>query len=101
VLDAAEREHSGDIDLENPSDKPIIDAIHLAELAFQRGGLKAYRKVAEKLSLDTNPDFRDALRALYAALPEADPEKKPLASLLMNTSESRAKGSRMEDYLDR
>jgi hypothetical protein len=101
VLDAVEREHSGDIDLENPSDKPLIDAIHLAELAFQRGGLKAYRAVAEKLNLDTNPDFHDALKALYAALPEADMEKKSLASLLTNTAESRVMGSRMEDYLDR
>ena len=101
VLDAAERERSGDIDLESPSDKPLIDAIHLAELAFQRGGLKAYRALAEKLNLDTNPDFRDALQALYVALPEADPEKKALASLLTNTTASRTKGSRMEDYLDR
>jgi adenine-specific DNA methylase len=101
VLEAAERERSGNIDLESPSDKPLIDAIHLTELAFQRGGLKAYRKLAERLNLETNPDFSISLKALYEALPEADPEKKALASLLTNTKDSRAKGSRMEDYLDR
>jgi len=100
VLDAAERERSGDIELENPSDKPLINAIHSAELAFQRGGLKAYRALAAKLNLDTNPDFQDALKALRVALPDTDPEKDAMTSLT-NATASRAKGSRMEDYLDR
>ena len=98
VLDAAEREHSGHIDLEKPTDKPLIDAIHLAELALQRGGMKQYQTLMEKLNLDTNPDYRVALQALSEALPEADPEKRALAPLLLQAPELRAKGSRLEDY---
>ncbi len=98
VLDAAEREHSGYIDLEKPRDKPLVDAIHLAELAFQRGGVKQYQAVSEKLNLDTNPDFLVALQALSEALPDVDPEKRALAPLLLQAPELRPRGSRLEDY---
>jgi putative DNA methylase len=98
VLDSAEREHSGYIDLERPADKPLIDAIHLSELAIQRGGMKLYQSLIDRLNLDTNPDFRVAIRALSQALPDADPEKKALTPLLVETPELRTKGSRLEDY---
>jgi adenine-specific DNA methylase len=98
ILDAAEREHSGYIDLERPTDKPLVDAIHLAELGLQRGGMKQYQTLVDRLNLDTNPDFRVALQALTEALPDGDPEKRTLAPLLLQTQELRAGGSRLEDY---
>src|SRR6266516_1242169 len=98
ILDAAEREHSGYIEMEKPTDKPLVDAIHLAELALQRGGMKQYEALIDRLNLDTNPDFRVALQALSEALPDADPEKRALAPLLLQAPELRAKGSRLEDY---
>jgi adenine-specific DNA methylase len=98
ILEASEREHTGHIDLANPSTKPLINAIHLAELAFHRGGMKAYRRLAEQIGLDTNPDFQAAMKALEKALPEADPEKKALASLLVSPIELRSKGTRIDEY---
>ena len=98
LLDASEREHAGHIDLMNPSSKPLVNSIHLAELAFHRGGMKAYQRLADQIGLDTNPDFQVAMKALEQALPDADPEKKALASILVNPIELRSKGSRIDDY---
>lgn len=98
VLNASEREHEGYIDLAKPSDRPLIDAIHLAELAFQHGGLKAYQRLASQIGLDVNPDYHVVLKALYESLPEVDSEKRALASLLLTPVESRVKGSRIDDY---
>lgn len=98
ILDAAEREHSGYIDLERPADKPLVDAIHLGELALQRGGMKQYQALIDRLNLDTNQDFRIALQALMEALPDADSEKRAIAPLFLQMPEQRAKGSRLEEY---
>jgi adenine-specific DNA methylase len=98
VLSAIEREHSGYISSAKPTARPMINAIHLAELAFQRGGVQAYNNLVRSLKLDFNPDYPSALKALYEALPDVDEEKRSLAPLVMSQPETRPEGTRMTDY---
>ncbi|MHA1148410.1 MAG: DUF1156 domain-containing protein [Promethearchaeota archaeon] len=101
-----EREKIGAISVDNPKDNGIlINAVHIAILAFEEGGQKLYDNVVEKLRRNTDKSFRLYMETLFNVLPDVKdlaknlPEKKILGEILMTTEEKiTPKGGKITDY---
>jgi hypothetical protein len=59
----------------------LIDAVHLAELAFKTGGSAGLSALKRRLTTVSIQDVKKIIDVLYTALPNGDPEKKLLAPL--------------------
>ena len=103
-----EREKSGTISVDNPNDKGIlVNATHIAILAYEQGGKKLYENVIEKLRRNTDRNFRLYMETLFNFLPDVKdldknlPEKKLLGEILMTTVKHAPKGDKITDFLDK
>ncbi len=104
-----EREKVGTLNIDNPTDNGIlINAVHLAILAYEEGGKKLYDNVIEKLRRNTDKSFRLYMETLFSILPDVKdlaknlPEKKILGEILMTTEEKiTPKGGKITDFLDK
>lgn len=103
-----EREKSGTISVDNPNDKGIlVNATHIAILAYEQGGKKLYENVIEKLRRNTDRNFRLYMETLFNFLPDVKdldknlPEKKLLGEILMTTVKHVPKGDKITDFLDK
>ena len=104
-----DREKNGTINIENPKDNGIlINAVHIAILAYEEGGQKLYDNVVEKLRRNTDKSFRLYMETLFNILPDVKdlaqnlPEKKILGEILMTTEEKiTPKGGKITDFLDK
>lgn len=59
----------------------LMDAVHLAELAFKTGGSAGLTALKRRLTGVSIQDVKKIIDVLYTALPNGDPEKKLLAPL--------------------
>ena len=108
LIQPKEREKKGAIDIENPKDNGIlINAVHLAILAYETGGQKAFENIIEKLRRNTDKSFRLYMETLFNVLPDVKdlatnlPEKKILGEILMTTEEKiTPKGGKITDFID-
>jgi len=102
ILSPTEREKQGFLNPEKPDDNGIlVNAVHLALLAYQDGGQKAFESMVAKLRRDTDKSFRQYMDALYNAIPDVKDleEKKMLAEILVSTPEKIVKkGEKLDDY---
>nr|MDO8117654.1 hypothetical protein [Candidatus Sigynarchaeota archaeon] len=100
IISPSDREKQGFLNLEKPEDNGIlVNAVHLALLAYQDGGQKAFDSMVNKLRRDADKSFRQYMEALYNAIPDVKnlEEKKILAEILVSTPE---KISPMGDLVD-
>jgi len=103
------REKKGTINVDNPKDNGIlINAVHIALLAYEEGGQKLFEIVIEKLRRNTDKSFRLYMETLFNVLPDVKdlaknlPEKKILGEILMTTEEKiTPKGGKITDFLDK
>jgi len=104
-----DREKNGVISVDNPKDNGIlINAVHIAILAYEEGGQKLFDSVVEKLRRNTDKSFRLYMEILFNILPNVKdlsknlPEKKILGEILMVTEEKiTPKGGKITDFLDK
>ncbi len=104
-----DREKNGTINIENPKDYGIlINAVHIAILAYKEGGQELYDNVVEKLRRNTDKSFRLYMETLFNVLPDVKdlatnlPEKKILGEILMTTEEKiTPKGGKITDFIDK
>nr|MDO8087770.1 DUF1156 domain-containing protein [Candidatus Sigynarchaeum springense]MDO8118299.1 DUF1156 domain-containing protein [Candidatus Sigynarchaeota archaeon] len=103
IISPTEREKQGFLNLDKPDDNGIlVNAVHLALLAYQAGGQKSFETMVAKLRRDTDKSFRQYMDALYNAIPDVKDleEKTMLAEILVSTPEKIVpKGGKIDDYL--
>jgi len=103
-----DREKNGTISVDNPKDNGIlINAVHIALLAYEQGGQKLFDSVVEKLRRNTDKSFRLYMETLFNILPDVKdlaknlPEKKILGEILMTTEEKiTPKGGKITDFFN-
>lgn len=104
-----DREKNGIINIDDPKDNGIlINAVHIAILAYEQGGQKLFDYVVEKIRRNTDKTFRRYMETLFNILPDVKdlaknlPEKKILGEILMITNEKiTPKGGKITDYFDK
>lgn len=108
LLMPKDREKNGTINIDNPKDNGIlINAVHIALLAYEQGGQKLFDSVVEKLRRNTDKSFRFYMETLFNILPDVKdlaknlPEKKTLGEILMTTEEKiTPKGGKITDFIE-
>jgi len=102
LISPKDREKNGSINIDNPKDNGfLINAVHIAILAYEEGGKELYEKVIEKLRRNTDKTFRLYMETLFNILPDVKdlaknlPEKKILGEIL-----ERVRSLGMFDYDD-
>jgi len=102
-LRPSQREKKGILNMDNPKDGGfLINAVHIALLAYQKGGQKLYDDIVHKLRRDVDQSFRQYMEALYNSLPDIKDleERKLLAELLVSTEDKiTPKGGKLTDYV--
>ncbi len=109
LISPKDREKNGSININNPKDNGfLINAVHIAILAYEEGGKELYENVIEKLRRNTDKTFRLYMETLFNIMPDVKdlaknlPEKKILGEILMTTEEKiTPKGGKITDFLDK
>ncbi len=83
ILNVVDREHEQIIDLRRPKSNCLLDALHLAILAYKMGGTNTSTKLLSNLGLKGAPEIRAVAQALLQALPEEEEEHKLIAQFLL------------------
>lgn len=103
------REKNGIISIDDPKDNDIlINAVHIAILAYEQGGQKLFDNVVEQLRRNMDNTFRLYMETLFNILPDVKdlainlPEKKILGEILMTTNEKiTPRGGKITDYFEK
>jgi len=82
VLTAQERVEGRAIRPDHPEMRCLIDALHLAQAAWEKGGKAALGALMGELGLAMSGEFCGVAQSLASLLPDGDSDRRQLESLL-------------------